>query len=102
MRAPQVLRARTRAVTAEDFEYLALEASSLVARAKCISAGAATNGQAPPPGVVRMLLVPKLSGDSARLIAIEELELAKSLREEVQSYLDERRLLATRLEVASP
>ena len=30
------------------------------------------------------------------------MEIPKTVREEVQSYLDERRLLATRLEIASP
>jgi hypothetical protein len=35
-------------------------------------------------------------------IPSEELELSKRIREEVQSYLDERRLLATRLEIAPP
>ena len=101
LRAPQMLRARTRAVTADDFECFALEASELVARAKCISPGATTDGQSPPPGVVRLLLVPVVS-ESDRLISSEELELPKRLREEVQSYLDERRLLATRLQIASP
>jgi predicted phage baseplate assembly protein len=101
LRAPQVLRARTRAVTAEDFEYLALEASSLVARARCISSGATTNGENAPPGVVRLLLVPVVP-ESDRLISSEELELPRRIREEVQSYLDERRLLATRLEILSP
>jgi hypothetical protein len=37
-----------------------------------------------------------------RLIPTEELELSKPVREDVQSYLDERRLLATRLEITSP
>jgi len=101
MRAPQVLRARTRAVTAEDFECLALEASSLVARARCVSHGAPGDGQSPPPGVVRLLLVPVVS-ECDRLIPIEELELTRRIRDEVQLYLDERRLLATRLEISSP
>jgi len=101
LRAPQVLRVRTRAVTAEDFEYLALEASSLVARARCVSVGANGDGQSPPPGVVRLLLVPRVS-ESDRLIPIEELKLPRGIREEVQSYLDQRRLLATRLEITSP
>ncbi len=101
LRAPQVLRARTRAVTAEDFEYLALEASSLVARAKCVPSGTVTNGQSAPPGVVRLLLVPVVS-ESDGPIPSEELETPKRVREEVQSYLDERRLLATRLEIISP
>jgi predicted phage baseplate assembly protein len=101
LRAPQVLRARTRAITAEDFEYLALEASSAVARARCVSPGATSDTQSAPPGVVRLLLVPAVS-ESDQLIPTEELELSRRLREEVQSYLDERRLLATRLEIVSP
>jgi predicted phage baseplate assembly protein len=100
VRAPSVVRARTRAVTAEDFECLALEASPLVARARCVAAGAA-DGHGPPPGVVRLLLVPAIS-DTARLIPADELELPRRLREDVQTYLDERRLLATHLEIGSP
>jgi len=101
LRAPQVLRARTRAVTAEDFEYLALEASSLVARARCAFPGATDEGQRPPPGVIRLLLVPVIEEHDG-LIPGEELEITRGVRAEVQSYLDERRLLATRLEIASP
>ena len=101
LRAPQVLRARTRAVTAEDFEHLALEASSLVARARCAFPGATDEGQRPPPGVIRLLLVPVIEEHDG-LIPGEELEIPRAVRAEVQSYLDERRLLATRLEIASP
>jgi predicted phage baseplate assembly protein len=60
LRAPKTLRTNTRAVTAEDFEYLAREASPHVARAKCISSGDGADGQSPPPGVVRVLLVPSV------------------------------------------
>jgi len=101
LRAPQLLRARTRAVTAEDYEHLALEASSLVARARCTYPRATGDGPNPPPGVVRLLLVPKIA-DSDRPIPSEELELPRSVREGVQSFLDQRRLLATRLEITSP
>ncbi|MBA7468473.1 hypothetical protein ES707_03724 [subsurface metagenome] len=101
LRAPQVLRNHTRAVTAEDFEYLALQTSSEIARAKCIVPGTPIDGQSPPPGVVHLLLVPTVS-EPDRLITSEELELPRHLREEVQAYLDERRLLATRLEIAPP
>ena len=99
-RAPKVLRARTRAVTAEDFECLALESSLLVARARCVRSEAA-DGQGPPPGVVRLLLVPAVEQPEG-LIKSEELELSKSIRDKAHSYLDERRLLATRLEISSP
>jgi predicted phage baseplate assembly protein len=99
-RVPRVLRANIRAVTAEDYECLALEASSEIARVRCISAGDATDGEL-PPGIVRLYLVPALS-ESNEFIPFEELELPRRVREEVQQYLDERRLLATRLEIDSP
>jgi predicted phage baseplate assembly protein len=101
LRAPQVLRTNTRAVTAEDFEYLALEASPEVARAKCISSGDGAGEQSPPPGVVRLLLVPSVSNVDG-YIPVEELEPPRHVREGVQLYLDERRLLTTRLDIASP
>jgi predicted phage baseplate assembly protein len=100
LRAPKTLRTNTRAVTAEDFEYLAKEASSQVARAKCISSGDGADGQSPPPGVVRVLLVPSVS-DTDGYIPVEELETPRHVRETVQLYLDERRLLSTRLEIGS-
>lgn len=101
MRAPQMLKARTRAVTAEDYEFLAREASPLVARAKSLYPRAAGEAQGVPPGVVRLLIVPAVAEDS-QPIPKEDLALNKRLHDEVQSYLDERRLLATRLEVVSP
>jgi len=99
-RVPRVLRANIRAVTAEDYECLALEASPEIARARCISAGDATDGEL-PPGIVILYLVPTVS-ESNGFIPFEELELPRRVREEVQQYLDERRLLATRLEIYSP
>ena len=100
MRAPQVLRASHRAVTAEDFESLTLEASAVVARARCICPGSTADGAAPPPGLVRLFLVPMVQ-EAGRLLSNEELQLPRRVQEEVQSYLDERRLLAVRLEIAS-
>jgi len=101
LRVPHILRANTRAVTAEDFEALALEASPEVARAKCITPGDGADEDRPPAGVVRLLLVPSVS-DGDGYIAVEELELPRQVREKVNSFLDDRRLLATRLEIASP
>jgi predicted phage baseplate assembly protein len=99
-RAPRVLRANTRAVTCEDYEYLALEASPKIARAKCISS-ADTAVQGLSPGVVRLLLVPSVP-DSDGYITDDELQLLPTFHEEIQAYLDNRRLLATRLELAEP
>jgi predicted phage baseplate assembly protein len=101
LRAPKILRNQTRAVTAGDFEKLCLEASPLVARAKCLTPGLVTDSQSIPPGVVRLLLVPKfeyLDGPIPR----EQLVLPSRVMTEVKEYLDERRMLAMRVEVATP
>ncbi|MFO7995875.1 MAG: putative baseplate assembly protein [Dehalococcoidia bacterium] len=98
LRAPKVLRSNIRAVTNEDFEHLALEASPRVARAKCISPGGTADMESPPPGTVRLLLVPSIS-DGESYIPIERLAVPRQVRDEVRSYLDERRLLATRLDI---
>jgi len=100
-RAPSILRSRTRAVTADDFEYLAVEASADVARAKCLASGKGSDSQAVPPGVVRLLLVPRVD-DLEGPIPREQLKLLNSVRSAVQDYLDERRLLAMRVEIAPP
>ncbi|MFO8101346.1 MAG: putative baseplate assembly protein [Dehalococcoidia bacterium] len=101
LRAPQVIRACNRAVTAEDFEYLAVQASSALARARCITAGMMGAGHTLPTGVVLVLLIPKVSKFDSPIPA-EELELTRQLRDEVQAYLDERRLLGTRMEIGMP
>jgi predicted phage baseplate assembly protein len=101
MRAPRILRNQTRAVTAADFEALAVEASPKVARARCLAAGTSVDSQAIPPGVVRVLLVPDVD-DPESLIPKEQLDLLSHIKSTVQAYLDERRLLAMRVEIAAP
>jgi predicted phage baseplate assembly protein len=97
LRAPHMLRTRTRAVTAEDFEYLARQASQAVARARCIQAR--TEGSdAPPSGTVEVLIVPAVSGR----VTPQALQPPPELIEEVRRYLDARRLLGTTLVVDSP
>lgn len=101
MRAPKVIKAWTRAVTADDFEFLAMQASPQVARARCIAPSTQGQGQDMSPGVVRLILVPavpRVDGPISR----EELELTQQGREEILTYIDERRLLGTRLEIVSP
>ncbi len=98
MRAPRQLRTRDRAVTAEDFEILALEASSSVARAKCVQPRAGQDS--PPTGKMRLFLVPTLEG--VLQPSPRQLEVPKPLAETVRHYLDERRLLGTALEIATP
>jgi predicted phage baseplate assembly protein len=98
MRGPRQLRTRNRAVTAEDFEIIALEASSSVARAKCVQPR--PDRKDPPPGTVRLFLVPALNG--IQRPTPRQLAVPKTLSQTVRSYLDERRLLCTALEIATP
>jgi len=98
MRGPRQLRTRNRAVTAEDFEVMALEASSSVARAKCVQPGRENDG--PPPGTVQLYLVPSLEGVAKPVP--RQLEIDETLAAAVRSYLDERRLLGTALEIRTP
>ncbi|MFQ5873058.1 MAG: putative baseplate assembly protein [Dehalococcoidia bacterium] len=101
LRGPQTLRTRNRAVTEEDFEFLAREASPSVARAKCIQPGEALTGDRPPPGVVQLALVPALSL-TEEMVTPDQLELSQELREQVRAYLNERRLLTTVLIISEP
>ena len=105
MRGQAVLRLRDRAVTAEDYEFLALRASSGVGRARCVQPralhAAGADGERIPPGVVRVLLVPAL-GEAVSVPRPADLRVPARVRQEVQAFLDERRLLTTVLEVAEP
>lgn len=95
---------RLRAVTAEDYEQLATEASSDVARAHCLQAGAPVEGNEInrlPPGVVRVSLVPTVSYPYNRLTP-EQLELSQELIQQVQNYLDERRMLTAVVQITQP
>jgi predicted phage baseplate assembly protein len=101
LRAPQVLRTRTRAVTADDYEYLACQVPG-VARARCIAPGAQPGAPADPkPGQVSVVVLPQVHAPEGRL-APEMLGLSADLRAAVLSYLDERRLLGTTVDVRPP
>ena len=105
LRARALLRQRERAVTSEDYEFLATQASSGVARARCVQPraihSAGSNGESIPPGVVRVLLVPSL-GEAVTVPRPADLHVPPRIRQDVQAYLDERRLLTTVLEVGEP
>jgi predicted phage baseplate assembly protein len=96
-RAPQVLRSRERAVTPEDFELLARQATPAIARARCIAVRDGRGGaEESTPGRVRLQLVPAMpSGDGP--LAPERTEVTPRIRDEVQAYLDDRRLLGSEL-----
>lgn len=99
-RAPQVIKTRDRAITAGDFEFLALEASRRVARARCIQVRTDSTASSVPPGTVELLIVPLVPADHAR--TIESLQPPPELLETVRTFLDDRRILGTQLVVDGP
>ncbi|MGZ8414212.1 MAG: putative baseplate assembly protein [Gemmatirosa sp.] len=101
LRAPQMLRTRTRAVTADDFEMLARQVPA-VERAYCLAPGAQPGGAGmPKPGEMQLVVLPQVD-EPRGFIAPERMTLAAELKQEVEAYLDERRLLGTRLTVQGP
>lgn len=100
MRAPQLLRSRSRAVTAADYEALAGLADSRVERARCVQP-VSGDRDASLAGRVYLLLVPKINRPEGR-IAPEQLRIDDDLRDAVQRYLDEYRLLTVRLDIREP
>ena len=92
-RAPMEIKSRDRAVTAEDFEGLAMRASTGIARAKCLPSGR-------HDGHVLLVVVPK--GDDHNPDLTKRLEPAPELLRYVKNFIDERRLVSTVLEVIKP
>ena len=93
LRGPLVLRSRGRAVTAEDFVELTKQVAPEIARVHCVGADG---------GGVRVLVVPYVAGDDVGRIRREDLiPLAESL-DRISAYLDERRLVGTRMVIEPP
>lgn len=86
-RAPHFLRSGSRAVTAEDFEWLAREASAEVSRVKCIRE---------KNGTLKVIIVPAYLNERP----VPE----SSLADEVENYLKERAFapIADTIEVIGP
>lgn len=89
-RAALEIRSRYRAVTAEDFEFIAGEATRRVARVKCVPP---TDG-----GAVSVHIVPRVDPPD-RLLTYEELVPSEALLTEVAEYLDDRRLIGTSVQL---
>ncbi len=85
------LRTRNRAVTAEDFQTLTLEASTGIARAKTLPLYDPGDPLVETPGVVSVIAMPEGGGT-----------LSTALRDAIRAYLDERRLVTTRIFVVDP
>jgi predicted phage baseplate assembly protein len=113
-RAPEELRIRYRAVTVDDYEFLAREASIDLRVSKCLPPRTHTDdapGQPPPwsagdpwtfgglvraPGTVNLIIAPD------RDIDVPRPEPTQDQIRLVQGYLDARRDLTARLEVVAP
>lgn len=96
MRVPGFLRSLRRAVTASDFEYLAEEAApGEIGRVYCLQPPLTNRGE------IKILVVPRVPRLSG-YIPPESLNLTDQLQETIRRFLDERRLLSTRLEVSAP
>lgn len=93
-RGPQSVRAGGRAVTVSDFERLAGQADSRVARVRCL----------PPekPGdPVRLFVVPNVKRRPEQLI-LDDFALPDDMIARIASFLDERRVLGSTIEVGTP
>ncbi|RMH08426.1 MAG: putative baseplate assembly protein [Nitrospirae bacterium] len=100
-RAPQLLRSRDRAVTAEDFEYLARQAlPNKISRVKCVQPRPSDASKI-IEGTLYVLVIPLVSKPDAYLSPRELVPNEDDLAT-LRAYLDERRLLTTRISVQPP
>lgn len=99
VRAQRELRAQLRAVTPEDYEDLALQATRAVARVKCNIPQ--DSGGRLPPGVVEILIVPAVA-DSLKVNDRSKLYVDETLLRVVHNHLDKYRLLTTTLQLREP
>ncbi len=93
LRGPHSLKAKGRAVTAEDFEWLAKEASGSVAR---VCALPATDRE----GEVTVVVVPRVAENHPDFM--EKPIASTELLRKVRNYLADRKLLTTVLNVTRP
>jgi len=101
MRAPALLRSRERAVTESDFEFLTREAMRAdVGRVKCLQPRPSAAGRV-VPGQIYVLVVPRVIRPEG-FLEPAQLELPEDTRLRLTDYLDERRLLTSRLNVRTP
>ncbi|MEP7200609.1 MAG: putative baseplate assembly protein [Chloroflexota bacterium] len=122
LRAPALLRTRYRAVTADDYEYLAQEIEG-VGRVRCLQPRP-DDPAAPPPNTVQVLVIPalppligaeldrhiemhELIAQENRRLAVEaefqqQLRLTPNTEARLRAYLDDRRMLTTRIQIGEP
>ncbi|WP_347353675.1 putative baseplate assembly protein [Intrasporangium sp.] len=93
LRGPLELRTRDRAVTAEDFEILALQAAPNLARVRCAPEGDCG---------ARLLVVPTAARAADGTIRFEDLVPSADLLGVLRDHLDDRRVVGTRLVIEPP
>ncbi|MFC1418217.1 putative baseplate assembly protein [Streptacidiphilus cavernicola] len=97
-RAPITLRAQDRAVTLRDYEELARRAAPETARITCLEGDPDEHGA----HAVRVLVVPQAVPDPGGRLRFEQLVPGDALLGRITRYLDDRRLIGTRLAVGPP
>lgn len=101
LRAPALLRSRERAVSEEDYEYLARQAfPAVIGRVKCLQPRPSDAARI-IPGQVYLLVIPRVPAPE-RLLTEAQLTPNKEDIAALAAYMDERRLLTTRLEITAP
>ncbi len=96
VRGPIRLRARSRAVTTEDYEHLSREAAPEIARVRAVAAGDGADA-----GSVRILIVPAAVPEQGRL-RFDQLVPSPDTLQKVTDRLEEARVIGTRAIVEPP
>jgi predicted phage baseplate assembly protein len=96
IRGPIAIRTRNRAVTTEDYEELVRQAAPEIRRVRCV-----LQEDGPDAGALRVLVIPAAREEEGR-IRLEHLILAGASGNRIRDYLDERRVVGTRVEVEPP
>jgi predicted phage baseplate assembly protein len=96
IRGPIRLRARSRAVTTEDYEHLSREAAPEIARVRAVAAGDGADA-----GSVRVLIVPAAVPEQGRL-RFDQLVPSPDTLQKVTDRLEEARVIGTRAIVEPP
>lgn len=96
-RGPLLLRTRSRAVTAEDYEVLSREVAPEAARIRCVRAGEADV----PAGALRLLVVPAAAHERGRIL-FESLVPPEEMLARIAARLDEVRVIGAQVHVQPP
>jgi predicted phage baseplate assembly protein len=97
LRAPELLRSRTRAVTVDDYEFLAISVDG-VARVHCQGPSAIGEPGSPKPGEVFVTILPSIEEPNGRIVP-DALVLSADVLSRITAHLEERRLIGTTLKV---